>query len=127
MIVSTFVTFNVVVFLPPTAVKTVASVMVCVDTYCVGASQFTLTLIFCIETERQEQALLIFDTGYVATSDAGIGTEKSVLLAVRAGVCDLYEVVTAFVVIVLLKTWKRVAVSVSPYVSVCVPPIIVMS
>jgi len=42
-----FVTFNVVVFSPPVAVKTVASVMVSVETYCVGTlSQLTLTGMF---------------------------------------------------------------------------------
>jgi hypothetical protein len=59
-----FVTFKVVVLFPPVAVKTVASVMVSVDTYCVGTlPQLTLTGMFSTDTDRHEQALLIRETG----------------------------------------------------------------
>lgn len=45
--VKVFVTLSVVVLFPPVAVNTVASVMVSVDTYCVGTpSQLTLTGMF---------------------------------------------------------------------------------
>ena len=45
--VNVFVNLMVVVFFPPVAAKTVASVMVSVETYCVGTpSQLTLTGMF---------------------------------------------------------------------------------
>jgi hypothetical protein len=45
--VNVFVTFKLVVLLPPVAVKTVASVMVSINTYYIGTlPQLTLTGVF---------------------------------------------------------------------------------
>jgi hypothetical protein len=70
---------------------------------------------FCTAADgiRHEQALLIRETGYVATYDSGVGSENTVLSAIRAGTCGAYVVVTVFVRRVLVpRTDKSVAISV---------------